>query len=1257
MNNFLIGLAAFIIVVIAALFGIPKFIDWNAYRGVFEEEATRFIGRDVRVSGAVNLKLLPTPYFSFEKVRVADNDTSTGEPFFKADAVTVWLSVTPFLRGAIEASEIELKRPSIRLVLNAEGGGNWQTFRAGQSTLPFTPKDVLLQSVRLTDGTLTVNEVDGTERVGFSAINGELATAAIDGPYRFRGSYGVGDAQAELRLSTLKPEPDGSIRIKTSHKTAASGVSVAFDGRIANLDASPHIDGELTAQAPMVRSKTAPPPPPGQQAEQPLELKAQIAADTQTFKLKDLALTFEQLNRPQSLTGEATGRWASGISATVELATQWLDLDQLIGLAEQQSPLTALLDATQNLRSLTPTTATVAATVTIEQANLGREAINGVRLAISSKAGALKIDDMKLGLPGGSRADVQGQFPPGSAAFDGDVTLRGSSASRFLSWMSGGAVALAPSQDGVFAVRSHITSGPGSLVAREFSGEMGPTVVTGNLDYTWLGRPHVSVQLDGAQLDLGTVLAADVDLGQALTTAWPDMDATVKIQVGKVLLPGRVYTDVTADFDLKDRRLAINQVQLTADTGFALELEGDVRDVANKPRGTLRGVVSASTKEGVAALLQALGAPDHVVSLPVQASAVLPVRLAGSVNFGASVSDPVIISTDGTLGAVRVQGSARLAKGFASWASAHGDYNLSLDAAEPQAILAILGRVPMSLRPSPKTQVADAGLTPRGSSQFRAVAAGVVADGLAALITLDAPDTALAFRGTLGTNDKGLKIAGDVTARSENGQQVMQLLPGWDAIDLTGVPIDGVARIDLADDTTRLQRIALNIATTSVSGDLTVTPIVVPGQPIRRRLEGRLDAGDVPISTLFAPVLHSNALKSAPSARPAKTSIWPESTIDFTRLDGLEGALDITAGRLLLDDGLGLDDVKLGLVFGSKLIELRALEGDALGGRWVGSWRLERIAGGAQLSGALRVTLGRLEALAISAGRSGAATGVFNGVLTLSGRGTSLANIFAASSGSGNLDLGDAQIGHLPPQGVISAIDAAMSGAADGFGANLRQKLLTGRETMRLALSPRVWPFDVADGALRFRPTTFDLVDGLVRPALAVDMSTLDVLGTWGVEVRPSQASIGNVKPGVPTGVGLPAITFTTIGRLSNLAKSETRLNSETLERELAVRKMERDLLELERLRKLDEDRARADAARKASATPASPSDTPGGGFETVVTPTAPIAPVTPGDAKAPAASDVKPAPAPRPVSRPRASTQDYRPFDAEQLKSIAGGG
>ena len=70
MSNGLLYIAGLITLVLAALFAVPYFVDWNGYRGVFEEEATRILGREVRVGGDVNLRLLPAPYVRFDKLRI-----------------------------------------------------------------------------------------------------------------------------------------------------------------------------------------------------------------------------------------------------------------------------------------------------------------------------------------------------------------------------------------------------------------------------------------------------------------------------------------------------------------------------------------------------------------------------------------------------------------------------------------------------------------------------------------------------------------------------------------------------------------------------------------------------------------------------------------------------------------------------------------------------------------------------------------------------------------------------------------------------------------------------------------------------------------------------------------------------------------------------------------------------------------------------------------------------------------------------------
>src|ERR1700760_2041147 len=66
----LLGFAiAFILALIAALVG-PYFIDWNQFRPQFEAEASQVIGAPVRVGGALDARLLPTPSLRLRSVTV-----------------------------------------------------------------------------------------------------------------------------------------------------------------------------------------------------------------------------------------------------------------------------------------------------------------------------------------------------------------------------------------------------------------------------------------------------------------------------------------------------------------------------------------------------------------------------------------------------------------------------------------------------------------------------------------------------------------------------------------------------------------------------------------------------------------------------------------------------------------------------------------------------------------------------------------------------------------------------------------------------------------------------------------------------------------------------------------------------------------------------------------------------------------------------------------------------------------------------------
>ena len=161
MNNLLMWVGGVLAAALFALFAVPPFVDWNQYRGVFEEEVSRLLGREVRVGGRVSLRILPVPYVGFEKVRIADAPGIPGS-FLSAERFTMLLSVPPLLRGVLEARQLEIDKPHIRLRFDQKGGGNWQTLDIREQEFAFVPSDIALQSALIRDGRIDLETPTGS---------------------------------------------------------------------------------------------------------------------------------------------------------------------------------------------------------------------------------------------------------------------------------------------------------------------------------------------------------------------------------------------------------------------------------------------------------------------------------------------------------------------------------------------------------------------------------------------------------------------------------------------------------------------------------------------------------------------------------------------------------------------------------------------------------------------------------------------------------------------------------------------------------------------------------------------------------------------------------------------------------------------------------------------------------------------------------------------------------------------------------------
>src|SRR5690606_29578826 len=134
----------------AALIG-PYFVDWTSYRADFEREAGRILGREVKVEGVARARLLPFPSVTFTDVTVAGD--TPGEPAMTVEEFSMDAELAPFMRGEVLIFDMRLVRPSATIDIAEDGRIDW----AVRPSTPFDPRQVSLEKVTITDGTVTLH--------------------------------------------------------------------------------------------------------------------------------------------------------------------------------------------------------------------------------------------------------------------------------------------------------------------------------------------------------------------------------------------------------------------------------------------------------------------------------------------------------------------------------------------------------------------------------------------------------------------------------------------------------------------------------------------------------------------------------------------------------------------------------------------------------------------------------------------------------------------------------------------------------------------------------------------------------------------------------------------------------------------------------------------------------------------------------------------------------------------------------------------
>jgi hypothetical protein len=192
------------------------------------------------------------------------------------------------------------------------------------------------------------------------------------------------------------------------------------------------------------------------------------------------------------------------------------------------------------------------------------------------------------------------------------------------------------------------------------------------------------------------------------------------------------------------------------------------------------------------------------------------------------------------------------------------------------------------------------------------------------------------------------------------------------------------------------------------------------------------------------------------------------------------------------------------------------------------------------------------------------------GRIEFAGRGLSPRAVVAALQGEGSVGFAEGKLPVLTPGIITVAADAALKAEPGKLAGVVRQTLASGLGAGALPLRRATVSLEIADGQVRSGPLVVETSEGRSSATARLDLKTLKLDSQGRVE--------GNAPvPGAAASV-LPAVVVSYRAPLAALSTAETRIDTAALEQELSARRIERDMEELERLRKLNE----GDPMRKA---------------------------------------------------------------------------
>lgn len=1019
MQNTLLALAIAIILALVAALVAPLVIDWSGQRSMFEIQATRLLGVDVRVTGAIDARLLPSPRITLNDIEIG----KPGEGAIRARSLGIEFALSPLMRGEWRASDITIAGPQIRLGLDAAGH-----VQAPGLAVGFDADALSVDRLSIIEGTVTLADAANgaslkLERVWF---NGDAKS--LLGPFKGEGAVTIGGELYPFRLNAGRYNDDTGTRVRLNIDPVSRPLSIEAEGALTLAGGDPKFDGTLALSRPVGVTLR------GASVVQPWRLAGKVKATAAAALIQQIEFQYGSEEQGLKLTGVADFKFGTRPRFDGVVSGRQIDVDRAIPAADGARPLPAA--AIRQLAELGGgvfrPSIPIQIGVGIDQVTLGGNTVQNVRGDITSDTQqGWNLDRFEFRAPGYTQVRLSGRLAVGanSVSFTGPAELESTDPKALTAWLEGrGDSAQADLRP--LKLRGDVTLASDKVAVERLRAEFDRRTITGRMAYGFANgdrKAKLDAELNAPELDIDAALGFGNAVLAGSNIDRPH-DMTIAVDIGRATIAGLAARNASARLKVDGSGLQIDRLSVADFGGAAFSASGHIVATALSPQGDMRIDLDAPDMAPVTALLGRF-APETAAMLASRAPLMAPAKLHGRLTIdGAKSPTTANLAIDGSLGKVRLALNGQSSADLMAFSASDIKLDGKLEADDGKMLIAMLGLN--------RTVTVDAG---GGALTFKATAAGQGDTQIDSRLTANGLDASLSGTANLLAANRTAALRATIVRAD------VAPLRGPGAAQAS-LPITFASRVTLAGNDLSLPDINATVGGAAVRGKLSAT-LQRPN-----RIQGDLEADAIDGGAVIG------ALTGMPAANGAKlpaNAAWSWSSEPFgdNLLGDYTGQIALKARRLDLLPRLGAREFRGTLRLGKNEIIVDDASGEAGGGKLSG--RLSLRSGAEGLKTTVKVTLAGVDAASLMPpGPRPSVSGKLDLSADVEGSGLSPVALIGSLQGSGKIALADGQFAGLDPRAfdvVTHAVDQGLPIDGIRVGDVMRRALDSGQLAVKRA--------------------------------------------------------------------------------------------------------------------------------------------------------------------------------------------------------------